>query len=68
MTSGNLGTIVARITIPIEKKPIQFCLYGATTSSRSLSLEIDPSIAFFRVCVGELKGWLVNYSQQQHKL
>lgn len=47
MTSGNLVTIVAKITITIEKSPIQFCLYGAITSSRSLSFEIDPSIAYF---------------------
>ena len=46
ITSGNLITIVDKITITIENNPIQFCLYGATTSSRSRSFEIDPSIAF----------------------
>ena len=51
IASGNLVTIVARITIIIEKNPIQFCLYGATTSSRSLSFEIVPSIAFLLYCV-----------------
>ena len=51
MASGNFVAIVARITIIIEKNPIQFCLYGATTSSRSLSFEIVPSIAFLLFCV-----------------
>ncbi len=46
MASGNFVIIVAKITIIIEKNPIQFCLYGATTSSRSFSFEIVPSIAF----------------------
>ena len=47
--SGNLVTIVARITTTIEKNPIQFCLYGATISSRSFSFDIVPSIAFLFV-------------------
>ena len=51
IASGNFVAIVARITIIIEKNPIQFCLYGATTSSRSLSFEIVPSIAFLLFCV-----------------
>lgn len=50
IASGKLVTIVAKITITMEISPIQFCLYGATTSCLSLSFEIDPSIAFFRKC------------------
>ena len=45
--SGKFVVITDNTTIHTDNIPIQFCLYGATISSRNFSFDIDPSI----VCI-----------------
>lgn len=42
INSGNFVTIVDMATKKTDTHPIQFCLYGATTSSRKRSVDIPP--------------------------
>lgn len=41
-SSGNLVAMALSTATHTDSTPIQFCLYGATTSSRSLSFDIVP--------------------------